>query len=64
MRVKFVKHHPGYAHSIGDITTLLDENTNALLASGHVVPFKESPESATVNPGERADIKPKKHGRK
>ena len=64
MRVKFVKYHPMFAHSIGDITTLSDENTDALLTSGHVVALKDSPETATIKPAESATINPKKHGRK
>ncbi len=64
MRVKFVKYHPMFAHSIGDITTLSDENTDALLASGHVVASKESPETATIKPAESAVIKPTGHAKK
>lgn len=58
-KVRFIKHHDLFAHSVGDEVTLLDKDAAYLLDSGHVVSLEETIKTATLPKGETATIKSK-----
>jgi len=50
LKVKFLKHHPEFSYSAGDIGTVSDDKAASLLKTGHVIVLPEADEDDKENP--------------